>query len=121
MILTTEIVMLTTSCDYYLEQKALVIDSKTLEPIINAKVDIYNFSEITDSIGFCEFGEISGDLSTRMIMVEKAGYESFKIQIERKDGYWLYKQEIDSMYSLVNSFSARKDTLVVYLEQLVSY
>ncbi|WP_339879120.1 hypothetical protein [uncultured Algoriphagus sp.] len=111
------IALIMSSCDYALEQKVLVLDRKSENPIENARIDIEGYNCITDSTGFCEIREITGLLSDRTILVTKEGFLTFEIQIIRERNEWQYFHKIDSTYKPVNSFGIKSDTLIVYLEE----
>jgi hypothetical protein len=111
------LLLILTSCDYFLDQKVIVLDKKRMIPIQSAKVKISSHLLTSDSTGFCHFAVVTGDLSKRTIEVSKEGFIPFSLKIEDKEGYMSYRQKIDSTYTPENSFAVMTDTLVVYLEK----
>ena len=109
------IIITVTSCDYYTDQKIIVRDRSTGEPIDNVKVSIKGWDLMTDSLGFCHFSGMTGDLTTRPIEAEKNGYKKFQLTIDLDGDFVTYKQRIDSTYTPENSFGAMTDTLIIYL------
>ncbi len=109
------IIILLNSCDYFTDQKIIVKDKSTGQPVDKVKVSIKGWDLLTDSLGFCHFHGVTGDLSTRPIVAEKNGYKKFSITIDLGGDYVTYKQKIDSTYTPENSFGAMTDTLVIYL------
>jgi hypothetical protein len=109
------IIIALNSCDYFTDQKVIVRDKATGQPIDNVKVSIKGWDLMTDSLGFCRFHGVTGDLTTRPIEAEKNGYVKFLITIEMDGDYVTYKQKIDSTYTPENSFGAIRDTLIIYL------
>jgi hypothetical protein len=109
------IISLLVSCDYFTDQKVIVLDKTTKQPIDGVKVSIKDWDLMTDSLGFCHFHAVTGDLSTRPIEARKIGYTDFSLIIERDGGYINYKQKIGTTYVAENSLGAMKDTLIIYL------
>jgi hypothetical protein len=109
------LVFLVTSCDYFTDQKVIVRDKSTGQPIDSVKVSIKGWDLMTDSLGFCHFNGVTGDLTTRPITAEKNGYKKFQITIDLDGDFVTYKQRIDSTYTHENSFGAMTDTLIIYL------
>jgi hypothetical protein len=104
-----------TSCDYFLKQKVLVINSSTKVPVDNARVKIGDHQKVTDSTGFCQFGVVTGNFSTRTIEITKEGFQRYEIRLKVSGSEITYSQKLDSIYTPVYSFGALHDTLVVYL------
>ena len=111
------IIIILTSCDYFTNQKVIVRDKGTGQPIDKVKVSLKGWDLLTDSSGFCHFHGVTGDLSTRPIDAEKDGYKKFSITIDLDGDFITYKQRIDSTYTPENSFGAMRDTLIIYLEK----
>ena len=109
------LVIVVTSCDYFTDQKVIVRDKSTGQPIDSVKVSIMTWNLMTDSLGFCHFQGVTGDLSTRLIEAEKSGYKKFQITIDLDGDFVTYKQRIDATYTPENSFGAMTDTLIIYL------
>lgn len=109
------LIILLISCDYFTDQKVIVRDKSTGQPIDNAKVSIKGWDLMTDSLGFCHFHGVTGDLTTRPIEAEKDGYKRFQIIVDLSGDFVTYKQRIDSTYTPENSFGAMTDTLIIYL------
>jgi len=109
------IIITVTSCDYLTDQKVVVRDKSTGQPIENVKVSLTDWNLVTDSLGFCHFNGVTGDLTTRSITAEKKGYKKFRIIIDLDGDFVTYKQRIDSTYTPENSFGAMTDTLIIYL------
>lgn len=105
------------SCDYFTDQKVLVIDRSTLKPIEPADLQIGTYKFQTDSSGFYHMRRVTGDLTERTIEVSKEGYRNFHLILEFEDGLIIYKQKADSIYNFGNNaFTILNDTLVVQLE-----
>jgi hypothetical protein len=109
--------LILTSCDYFLDQKVLVLDKMSKSPVKAADVSISSYTLLSDSLGFCHFHKVTGDLSKRTIEVNKTGFKSFWLRIESNSAYMSYKQKVDSAYSPENSFAVMHDTLIVYLKK----
>ena len=113
------IAILLNGCDYYTEQKVLVLDRSNQKPIPSAHVSIGPYHYLTDSVGYYHMQAVTGDMTNRIIRVEKSGYQIFQIELELDDGYITYKQKADSIYTLGNhAFSVLNDTLVIQLEKI---
>jgi len=105
------------ACDYFTDQKVLVIDRLTLEPIESADLQIGPYKFQTDSSGFYHMRSVTGDLTERTIKVSKERYKHFHLTLEFEDGWIIYKQKADSIYNFGNNaFSILNDTLIVHLE-----
>jgi len=109
------LIIVVTSCDYFTDQKVIVKDKSTGQPIDNVKVSINGWDLMTDSLRFCHFHGVTGDLTTRPIEAEKDGYKKFQIIVNLSGDFVTYKQRIDSTYTPENSFGAMTDTLIIYL------
>jgi len=112
------LIVFLSSCDYFTDQKVYVVDNINMKPIEEATVHIASYEFQTDTSGFCHMSQVTGDLTERTIQVFKDGYKDFSLTVELDDGYILYKQKLDSTYSVDNSFAVLTDTLVVFMERL---
>lgn len=110
------------SCDYYTDQKVLVVDKLNHLPIQSANVVVTNnqaetYEFLTDSTGFCHMSQLTGDLSKREIHVMKDGYSDFFLTVELDGDNVTYKQKQDLKNSEYTYFAVLNDTLVVYMER----
>jgi hypothetical protein len=111
------IAIISYSCDYFTDQKVLVIDRTTKMPLDSAEIRIGPYDFVTDSTGFYHIRRVTGNLTERTIKVTKHGYLNFELTLEFDDDQIIYKQKADSIYNFSkNAFSVMNDTLIVHLE-----
>jgi hypothetical protein len=109
------------SCDCFTHKSGYVLDLKSNEPIINAKVTMDWYTAYTDSLGRFYLHGASGRCPDWNISVTKDQYKPFYLKIDFKRGYINYqvKSEYENGgWKYSTCFTAvNPDSLIIKLEQ----